>query len=77
MPAILPDDRKRFAPVTLARKKPVAQFVIDRALALTPFLQPRRDFLFRFRRRQAIDERRIDGDAFADESNRSASLPGG
>src|SRR5437588_863867 len=49
MPAIFPEDRKRFAPVTLARKKPVPQFVIDRAGAITEqhiISDPDRDLLF-------------------------------
>src|SRR5438477_5966126 len=33
-----PNNRERFAPITLTREEPIAQFVIDRALALTPFL---------------------------------------
>src|SRR5438046_1153203 len=31
-------------PITLSRKKPVAQFIISRAFSLTAFLQPRGDF---------------------------------
>src|SRR5436305_9578519 len=67
---IAPDNRERFAPVSLPREKPVAQFVIDRAFALAALLQPRSDFLFRVRGRQSVDDRRINRNALADESGR-------
>jgi hypothetical protein len=74
--AVLPNDRERLAPVSLTREKPVAQFVIDRALALAAFFQPGGDFLFRLGARQAVDDRRINGDAFAGESNAGSSPVG-
>src|SRR5438046_1846810 len=68
MPADLPNDRERFAPITLPGKKPVAQLVINRAFTLASFLQPCRDLLFRFCGLQSIDDRRIHGNAVADKS---------
>ena len=38
--AVFPHNRKRFAPVTLAREQPVAEFVLDAALAFCVGLQP-------------------------------------
>src|SRR5207249_11409090 len=55
MPAIFPEDRKRLAPVTQARKTTVPQFVSDRARALTSRPHPLRDLLSRLRRREAND----------------------
>ena len=37
---LLPNDRKRFAPITLTAEKPVAQLVMDAALAFAVLLQP-------------------------------------
>src|SRR5215475_3647506 len=68
--AILPNDWERLAPITLTRKKPVAQFVIDRALAEAALFQPLRDFSNRVARLQPINNRRIDRNAVADESDR-------
>src|ERR1051326_6202171 len=69
-PGLLPNDGEGFAPITLARKEPVAQFVIDRALTETAFLQPRRNFSNRLTRLQPVDDRRIDRNAVANESDR-------
>ena len=46
---LFPNNRKRLAPITLPRKKPVAQLVIHLAPAMPIFFQPIDDFLFRFR----------------------------
>src|SRR5438128_5357813 len=70
MLSVLPNNRERFAPITLTRKQPVAEFVIDRAFAEAAFFQPCRDFPDRLSRWQAINNRRIDCDPLADESNR-------
>jgi len=43
-------------PSNAGAKRAVPQLVIDRALALTPFLQHFVIFFFRFRRRQAVDD---------------------
>jgi len=68
--SVFPNNRERFAPITLTRKQPVAQFVIDRAFTETVLFKPRCDFPDRLSRWQAINNRRIDCDPFADESNR-------
>src|SRR5262249_48181238 len=68
VPLGLPDDWKRLTPISLSREEPVAQFVIDRALALSALFQPFCDFLFRFRARQTVDDRRIDSCPFANKS---------
>ena len=67
--AVLPDDRERLAPVALPGEEPVAQFVIDRAPAEALLFQPGGDLALRLRSRQAVDQRRIDRDAFADETD--------
>ena len=52
---VLPNNREWLAPITLTRKQPIAQFVIDRAFAEATLFQPFRDFLFRFRCRKSVD----------------------
>src|SRR6266700_7183280 len=65
---IFPNDRKRFAPITLPGKQPIAQFVIHFAPAMAVFLEPANHFRFRFPSRQPVDDRRIYRDAVADKS---------
>ena len=67
------DDRDRTAPIALPRNAPVAQAVIDLALATPPgtvaeallLLQAPRDFFLGFRDRHAVEEARIDHAAVA------------
>jgi len=66
----LPDNRKRLAPITLPGKKPVAQFVIDCALAPIAFFQPGRDFANRFTGQESVNDWRVDRNSIADEPDR-------
>src|ERR1041384_733542 len=68
--ALSPPDWERLAPIALPRKKPVAEFIIDRALAEAALFQPLGDFSKRVTRWESIDNRRIDCDPVADESDR-------
>ena len=68
--SVLPNNGQRLAPITLPRKQPVAQLVIDRTFSGAVLLKPFGDFLFRFRTWQAINYRRVDRNSFADKSNR-------
>ena len=61
--AVLPDDRKRLAPVTLAGEEPVAQLVLDAALAEAVRLQPVDHLRLGFGGGQAVEEAGVDGDA--------------
>ncbi len=63
--AVAPDDRERLAPISLPRKEPVAQLVINRAPAEAPLFQRGDDRLLRGGGRQPVDERRVGGKAFA------------
>src|SRR5579884_273331 len=65
--SVFPNDGERLAPVTLTRKEPVAQLVIDRAFAEAALLEPGNHLRARFSAGQAIDDGRIDGDAIADK----------
>src|SRR3954469_1591172 len=73
----LPDNGKRFAPVTLPREKPVAQLVGRRAFAMSSFLEPPDNFLFCFRSRQSVHQRRVDGHAVAEKADRFLRSPVG
>ena len=65
----LPNNGKRLAPIALARKKPVAEFVIDCLLAKLFFFEPGGDFRFGFRRWQTGDETRIDAGTVANKAD--------
>jgi len=43
-----PNNRERFAPISLTREQPISEFVSDRAFSMAAFFQPRRDLLSRF-----------------------------
>src|SRR5947209_7981137 len=70
MLSILPDNWKWLAPVTLTRKQPVPQFVINRALTESACFQPCCDLSNRFTRGESIDDWRINRNAIADETDR-------
>src|SRR5713101_6065249 len=70
MLSVLPNNRERFAPISLTREQPVAQSVIDRVLAVIVLFQPSDDLLFRWLCRQTVYDGRVDCDSVADESNR-------
>ena len=70
VPLGFPDDRERLAPIPLPRKKPVAQFVVDRAFAEAAFFQPLGDLANRFARWKTVNDWRVDRDAVADKPNR-------
>ena len=59
--AVDPHDRKRLAPVALAREQPVAQLVVDRLAALPLRLEPGRDLGDRLGRVEAVDRERAVG----------------
>ena len=68
---LLPNDRERLAPIPLPAEEPVAEFVVDRALAQAFGFEPIGDFPFGFRRGQSIERnlrvRRIDVHTLVDE----------
>src|SRR4030088_1605891 len=67
--SIFPNNWERLAPITLPRKKPVAQFVTNTRSAVTALLQPRDDFLLRLRCRQSIDHRRVDREPVSEKTD--------
>src|SRR6266404_2609727 len=69
MLAVLPNDWKRLAPISLPREQPVTQFVIDRAFAQAAFFKPLGYFSNRIARRQSVDDRRINRHPIADKSD--------
>src|SRR5438445_4637120 len=68
--SIPPNNGNRLAPIALTRKEPVAQLVIDCSFAGVVLLEPVGDFLFGFRRWQAVDYGRVDRNPFTDKSDR-------
>jgi hypothetical protein len=64
------DDGERLAPVALAAEQPVAQLVVHLRAAQPLLLQPGGDLLLGGRRGQAVEQRRVDGDAVAREPDR-------
>src|SRR5689334_19981694 len=75
--SLLPNDWKWLTPITLARKQPVPQFVIDRAFAKAAFFEPRCNFADRVGRLQPINDWRIDRDTITDEYGGIGLLPMG
>src|SRR5215831_14867938 len=69
MLAVLPNNWERLAPITLPRKKPVSQFVIDRSFAKAAFLQPFSDLSNCRTRRKSVENWRIDRNAIPNESD--------
>ena len=63
----VPEDGERLAPVTLARKEPVAELVVDGSLADMVCLEPFDHFLFAIGHVEAIEEAGIDMEAVAGE----------
>src|SRR5438477_11857107 len=68
--SLLPNNRKWLAPITLTRKKPIAQLIVGGTFAQTALFQPQCDFAYCLPRWEPIDHRRINSDAIANESNR-------
>ena len=66
----LVQDRKRLAPVALAAEEPVAQLVVDLALAAPALGQPFGDLLLEVRGGQTVERPGVDGRAFAAEAVR-------
>ena len=65
---LVEQDRERLAPVALPAEEPVAQLVVDRSDRPVPSSSRIvDDLLLGLRGRQAVDERRVDRDAFAGE----------
>ena len=54
--AVFPDDRERFAPVTLAGEEPVAELVLDAALAFAVGFEPVDHLRLGLRGGQAVEE---------------------
>ena len=60
---VLPHDRKRLAPVALTRKKPVAEFVLNAALAFAVRLEPIDHLRLGVGSCESVEKAGIDGDA--------------
>ncbi len=69
MPAFLPNDWERFAPVALPREKPVAQLVIHGAPPEPLLLEPGNNLNLCRQRGESIEQRRIDPNPFADQGS--------
>ena len=63
---LIPHNRERLPPITLAAEEPVAQAVGDFFLAKLLRFKPLGDFFLGFRRLQAIHDGRIERDAIID-----------
>lgn len=63
--SIFPNNGKGFAPVTLARKKPVAEFVLDSGSTERAFFEPCGDFAFGICGGKSGEGAGVNGDAFA------------
>ena len=62
--AVLPSQREGLAPVALAGEQPVAELVLDAALAFACFFQPVDDLGLGFGGGETIEEARVDGGAW-------------
>ena len=67
MSSARPNDRKRLAPIALAREKPISQLKVDRLSAAAPLLEPGNDFGLRAHRGKLVKQARVDGYSFAAE----------
>ncbi len=63
MMPVLPHDRKRLTPVALTREQPVAEFVLDAALAFAVRLEPIDHLRLGIGSRKSVKKAGVDGDA--------------
>ena len=63
-----PNNRERFAPVTLAAKEPIAEFVIDGLFAEAFGFEPGGDYLLGFLGGEAVEKTAIDRGSVVDKA---------